>query len=383
MKTLFPHKILSTHKKISSHKLVSHKVRNTLAVLVSLIAITACTPKVTIEPTETLVKTYTLPRANNEVIREFNGVARAQDLTNLSFRVEGRIERIPATKGKVVEKGELLAVLEKRDFTIALSDRQARKEVSYKQAQRGKQLVDSKLMAQSEYDQMNAQYLVAKAEEKQAELYLQYTELRAPFSGIVSDVFLESFENVQPGVSVLSMQKVERIEVDVQIPDVLIAVSKKEEDRKQQVRLKVSFEAFPNTTFEGRLLEVNTEKDPLTSTYIATIAVDLDPKYKVLEGMPAKVEVNLSDMTYTYNREYLVPIEAVVMQDGSDINTQASGVWLYNPSDKSIEYRSVTLGVIVGNDIEVTSGLEDGLTIITTGAARLVKGQRVKLIEGA
>ena len=354
----------------------------TLVVLTALFAITACERSLVIEPTPTLVKTYTLPQANNEVMREFNGVARAQDLTNLSFRVEGRIERIPATKGKVVQKGDLLAVLEKRDYTIALSDRQARMEVSYKQAQRGKKLVASKLMAQSDYDQMNAQYLVAKAEEKQAELNLQYTELRAPFSGIVSDVFLESFENVQPGVSVLSLQKVERIEVEVQIPDMLIAVSKKQEDRHNKIFLDVSFEAFPNTNFKGYLLEVNTEKDPMTSTYIATIAVDLDPKYKVLEGMPAKVTVNLSDMTYTYNREFLIPIEAVVMQDGSDIDQQASGVWLYHGADNSIQYQPVTLGVIVGEKIEVTSGLDDGQTIITTGAARLVKGQQVKLQQG-
>ncbi|WP_285164341.1 efflux RND transporter periplasmic adaptor subunit [Shewanella goraebulensis] len=351
------------------------------AVGLGIVSLSACERTIDIAPTKTLVKTYTLPHANNEVMREFNGVARAQDLTNLSFRVEGRIERIPATKGKTVNKGDLLAVLEKRDYTIALSDRQARMEVSFKQAQRGKQLVESKLMAQSEYDQMNAQYLVAKAEERQAQLNLQYTELRAPFSGIVSDVFLESFENVQPGVSVLSMQKVERIEVDVQIPDMLIAVSRKHEDRQDESYLSVSFEAFPNTTFKGHLLEVNTEKDPTTSTYIATIAVDLDPKYKVLEGMPAKVTVNLSNMTYTYHREFLVPIEAVVMQDGSDIDTQTSGVWLYNAADNSIQYQPVTLGVIVGDEIEVTSGLDDGQTIITTGAARLVKGQQVKLLQ--
>ncbi|WP_394493533.1 efflux RND transporter periplasmic adaptor subunit [Shewanella sp. ENK2] len=363
------------------HSRMSSIINRLGVVALGLLSLSACERTVDIEPTKTLVKTYTLPHANNEVMREFNGVARAQDLTNLSFRVEGRIERIPATKGKSVEKGELLAVLEKRDYTIALSDRQARLEVSYKQAQRGKQLVESKLMAQSDYDEMNAQYLVAKAEERQAELNLQYTELRAPFSGIVSDVFLESFENVQPGVSVLSIQKVERIEVDVQIPDMLIAVSKKQEDRESQAKLNVSFEAFPNTQFSGRLLEVNTEKDPTTSTYIATIAVDLDPKYKVLEGMPAKVQVNLSDMTYTYHREYLVPIEAVVMQDGSDIDTQNSGVWLYNAADNSIQYQPVTLGVIVGDEIEVISGLDDGQTIITTGAARLVKGQQVQLLE--
>ncbi|WP_144212874.1 efflux RND transporter periplasmic adaptor subunit [Shewanella donghaensis] len=352
------------------------------ALVIATTALSACEPAPEITPNITKVTTYALPHIEDKVIREFNGVARAQDLTNLSFRVEGRIAQLPASKGQMVKKGQLLAVLEKRDFNFALSDRNARMEVNFKQAERAKQLVAKQLMAESDYDQMNAQYLVAKAEARQAELNLQYTELRAPFTGMVSDVFVESFENVQPGISVLSVQKIERIEVDVQVPDMLIAVSKKMTDREKKSLLEVSFEAFPNTTFNGYLLEVNTEKDPTTSTYIATIAVDLDPKYKVLEGMPAKVKVNLSNLTYTYSREFLVPIESVVMQDGSNIDLQDSGVWLYDENDQSIKYQKVTLGVIVGDKIEVVAGLVDGQVIIKTGAGRLVAGQQVHVVEG-
>ena len=360
----------------------THNLLTISALLISASALTGCEPAPEITANVTKVTTYTLPHIENTVIREFNGVARAQDLTNLSFRVEGRIAQLPASKGQMVEKGELLAVLEKRDFNFALSDRNARMEVNFKQAQRAKQLVASQLMAESDYDQMNAEYLVAKAEARQAELNLQYTELRAPFTGVVSDIFVESFENVQPGISVLSIQKIERIEVDVQVPDMLIAVSKKITDREKKSLLDVSFEAFPNSSFTGYLLEVNTEKDPTTSTYIATVAVDLDPKYKILEGMPAKVRVDLSNLTYTYSREFLVPIESVVMQDGSDIDLQDSGVWLYDETDKSIKYQQVTLGVIVGNQIEVVGGLIDGQVIIKTGAGRLVAGQQVEVVGG-
>ncbi|MDO6774148.1 efflux RND transporter periplasmic adaptor subunit [Shewanella sp. 3_MG-2023] len=359
-----------------------YSMLKSVGLLLAVMTLSGCDKSPDIEPNVTRVTTYALPVVDNSVIREFNGVARAQDLTNLSFRVGGRIAQIPASKGKQVEKGDLLAILEKTDFEIALSDRRARMEVNFKQSERGKQLVAKQLMAQSDYDQMNAQYLVAKAEARQAELNLQYTELRAPFSGVISDVFLESFENVQPGVPVVSIQKIERIEVDVQIPDMLIAVSKKAKDRSVGALLEVSFEAFPNATFDGHLLEVNTEKDPATSTYIATIAVDLDPKYKVLEGMPAKVKVDLSHLTYTYNRQFLVPIEAVIMQDGSDIEIQDSGVWLFDKSDQSIQYQHVTLGVIVGDRIEVIDGLKDGQVIIQTGASRLVAGQKVQVVGG-
>jgi RND family efflux transporter MFP subunit len=359
------------------------KINNTtnivISALVSLVFMAGCSKPLEMAHKPTLVDVYTLPSIENQVMREFNGVSRAQDLTKLSFRVEGRIARLPVSKGQTIKQGDLLAVLEKRDYEIVLNDRQARMDVTFKQAQRGKQLVNKKLMAQSEYDQMNAQYLVAKAQAKQAELSLQYTELRAPFDGMVSDVFLQSFENIQPGISVLSVQKTEQIEVDVQIPDMLIAVSRRATDESA---FEVSFEAFQGVVFQGRLLEINTEKDPTTSTYIATIAVDLDDQYKVLEGMPAKVKVNLSNMTYTYSRQFLLPIKAVVMKDGDQLAHQKSGVWVYQANTKTVQYQPVKLGVIVGDNIEVVSGLKDGQTIITTGASRMIEGQQVQLIQG-
>ncbi|RTR37113.1 efflux RND transporter periplasmic adaptor subunit [Shewanella canadensis] len=341
-----------------------------------------CSEPVVIEPYVARVETYTLPKSNNQVIREFNAVARAQDLTPLSFRVDGRIGSIPVVKGQRVKKGDLLAALDKRDYEIALNDRTARMEVSRKQAERVKLLVDKQLVAQSEYDQINAQYLVSRAEARQAQLYLDYTELRAPFDGVVSDVLLESFENVQPGSAIVTMHKIERIDVEVQIPDILLAVSKRNDIKAQRQVYDVTFDAYPEVVFKGTILEMNTEKDPSSYTFIATLAVPLDEQYKVLEGMPAKVKANLSNLTYTYSRQHLVPIDAVLMRDGSEISEQEAGVWLYQADSHSVKYQRVKLGVIVGDTIEVVAGLADGQVIITSGGKRLVDGQRVELIKG-
>ncbi|MGE6649861.1 efflux RND transporter periplasmic adaptor subunit [Shewanella colwelliana] len=350
--------------------------------LVGGLALIGCSEPMVIESSAARVETFTLPHTNNQVIREFNAVARAQDLTPLSFRVDGRISSIPVVKGQRVKKGTLLAALDKQDYQIVLNDRRARMEVASKQAQRTKQLVDKELIAQSEYDQINAQYLVSSAEAKQAQLYLDYTELRAPFDGVVSDVLVESFENIQPGSEIVTMHKIERIDVEVQIPDILLAVSRRHDARAQKQEYDVTFEAFPDVVFKGTILEMNTEKDPSSYTFIATLAVPLDEEYKVLEGMPAKVKANLSHLTYTYSRQHLVPINAVLMRDGSEINAQEGGVWLYQADSNSVTYQQVKLGVIVGDMIEVVEGLADGQVIITGGGKRLVDGQKVELIKG-
>lgn len=328
------------------------------------------------------VAVYQIPQADSKVERVFNAVARAQDLTKLAFRVDGKIANILVTNGQKVQQGDLLAVLDKRDYEVNLEDRKARMQSTYNQFQRAQIMLDKKLMAQSEYDQMRAQYLVAKAQYRSAELELSYTELRAPFDGLISNVALDSFVNIQPGTQVLTMHKVDFIEVDVQVPDSLLAVSKRKEYNEQRRQYKVVFDAYPEQTFIGTTLEVNTEKDPATKTYIVTLQVPLDDKHPVLEGMPAQVEVDLNSATYTYSRAQTIPLSAVAMLDGDKLTEQIASVWIYNADNHTVSARQVTLGVITGSMIEITQGLNAGDVIIASGINRLVEGQTVELRKG-
>ncbi|MEE1672320.1 efflux RND transporter periplasmic adaptor subunit [Agarivorans aestuarii] len=345
-------------------------------VMLSLLA--ACGKDTNIVEQEQVVEVYNLPEASNTVDRDFNGIARAHDLAELSFRVDGEIRQILVKKGQKVNKGDLLAELDKRDYQIIVNDREARLTLTKQQFERAKALLDQKLLSQSEYDKMRAEYLVASADYKKAQLMLKYTELRAPFDGIVGDVFTDPFVNVQPGSAVLSMHKVDFVEVDVQLPDMIIAVAKLGKDRINRMEIDVNFEAFPDRTFSGIPYELNLEKDQSTRSYIATILVPFDKNFAVLEGMQAKVSIDLSDVTYTYSRDFLVPIAAVVMPDGSNLNQQRPIVWRYK-ADKTVEKQEVTIGTLSGDFIEINQGLNDGDVIVSVGANRLVDGQSVVL----
>ncbi|MFO6425084.1 efflux RND transporter periplasmic adaptor subunit [Motilimonas sp. KMU-193] len=358
------------------------KLTKCATLILTCLSLMACQEVSIQQKPPAMVAVYQIPQADQKVERVFNAVARAQELTKLAFRVDGKIANILVTNGQQVKQGDLLAVLDKRDYEVNLSDRRARMQSTYNQFQRAQKMLDKKLMAQSEYDQMRAQYLVAKAEHRSAELQLSYTELRAPFDGLISNVALDSFVNIQPGTEVLTMHKIEFIEVDVQVPDSLLAVSKRKEYDEQRRQYKVVFDAYPEQTFTGTTLEVNTEKDPATKTYIVTLQVPLNAQYPVLEGMPAQVEVDLNDATYTYSRAQTIPLSAVAMLDGDKLAEQKASVWIYNADSQTVSARQVTLGVITGSMIEVTQGLNAGDTIIASGVNRLVEGQTVELRKG-
>ncbi|MDO6687819.1 MULTISPECIES: efflux RND transporter periplasmic adaptor subunit [unclassified Agarivorans] len=348
--------------------------------LITLI-LAGCSVEESIEMPEQIVEIYSLPTEVNSVQRDFNGIARAHDLVDLAFRVDGEIKSININKGQKVNKGDVLAVLDKRDYQIVVDDRKARLVLTEQQFERAKALLDKKLLSQSEYDKMRAEYLVALADYKKATLMFEYTELKAPFDGIIGDVFSDPFVNVQPGSAVLSLHKVDFVEVDVQLPDMILAVAKLGENRIKNLDVKVTYEAFPDKTFTATPYELNLEKDTSTRSYIATFLVPFDNQFGVLEGMPAKVSIDLSDLTYTYSRDFLVPVAAVVMPDGSRIGQQRPVVWRYK-DDQTVESQEVELGTLSGDMIEINQGLNDGDVIVSVGANKLVDGQKVVLKKG-
>lgn len=351
----------------------------TICMLSSLVLM-ACSKPITIEESLLLVSVFELPEVEHTNQRSFKGVAKAHDLVELSFRVDGRISEIPVAKGQVIKKGDVLAQLDQTDYQVTLDDRRAKQVLTAKQHDRAKTLLAKKLMSQAEYDKIRAEFLVAKAQFKMAELELKYTTLKAPFDGVVGDVFADSFENILPGVSVLSSHKTDLIEVNVEVPDIILAVTTNANDESARAKriFDVVFEAYPEKTFSGTPLELNIQKDPVTRTYIATLTVPIEPNYKLLEGMPATVSVDLSGVSHRYKDEYLLPVNAVVLPDGGKLAQQEAFVWLYNSENQTVSSQAVQVGALIGDMIEVSGGLEGGELIISNGASRLTEGQKVE-----
>ena len=155
--------------------------------MLSSFVLMACSKPITIEQSLMRVSVFELPEVEHTNQRSFKGVAKAHDLVELSFRVDGRISEIPITKGQLIKKGDVLAQLDQTDYQVALDDRRAKQVLTSKQNERAKTLLDKKLMSEAEYDKIHAEFLVAKAQLKMAELELQYTTLKAPFDGIVGE----------------------------------------------------------------------------------------------------------------------------------------------------------------------------------------------------
>ena len=144
---------------------------------------------------------------------EFSGRFEAVASVEVRARVSGFIDKINFKDGQIVNVGDPLFTIDKRPFEIAVESAQAdvarmkaQVDIAELQVERGAALVKSRNIPDSEYDQRKstlavaqAQLKAAQAAQRNAELNLDWTDVRAPLAGRISDRKVDAGHLIQGG----------------------------------------------------------------------------------------------------------------------------------------------------------------------------------------
>src|SRR5690606_41239300 len=140
----------------------------------------------------------------------------------LAFRVNGELVSLPAQSGQVVKEGTLLARLDPADFQLRLDDRKARFELAQSQFRRIDDLFTQGQISRAQYDQAKAELDISKAAMATARTELSYTELRAPFAGVVAEVYADNHQPVTAGETLGVLQAADQPEGAAEGPAKLV-----------------------------------------------------------------------------------------------------------------------------------------------------------------
>src|SRR5690554_504113 len=138
--------------------------------------------------------------------RRFPGTVAATQTANLTFRIGGELTMLAARPGQTVTEGQVIAKLDPTDYALAVEQAEARAELAKAQFSRTQQLLRDGIISQAEFDQAKAEQQMARASLNSARTNLSYTELRAPFAGVVATLHVEPYENIAPQQPVLTLQ---------------------------------------------------------------------------------------------------------------------------------------------------------------------------------
>lgn len=316
-------------------------------------------------------------------IRSFSGVAQAGLESNLSFKVPGTIKRIAVKVGDKVKRGELIAQLDPSDYELqvqqadaSLANAQAQARNAKANYDRIRTLYENNSASRSELDGARAASESAeagvRAVEKQLELarlQLSYTTIRAPTAGAIAQVNAEINENIQIGQTVVILTSGSQIEVQVSIPEVLIT------QIKQNKKVTVTFDAIPDREFTATVREVGVAAIGVGTAFPVTVRLDKgDPAIR--PGMAAEVAFLFESKDE--KERYIVPSHAVTE------DREGRFVWIVEPiSDEpgygTVHRRSVAVGDLTTEGLEIFEGLSDGDLVVTAGMSRLTQGLKVKI----
>ncbi|HHF0554393.1 TPA: multidrug efflux RND transporter periplasmic adaptor subunit VmeY [Vibrio antiquarius] len=335
-----------------------------------------------------LVVTQDVTVIDYQPSKSYIGRIEAVEDTNITAQISGYLKARHFEEGQMVEKGQLLYSIEPSSFEAQVASAKAalaQAKAALKKAEldhtRGKNLLPRGSISQSEFDALTAALLGAKAELeaanaqlKLAEVNLSYTQIRAPFSGRISDTKVSTGDLVSPSSGVLTTL--------VSLDPVHTSFSVSERERlamgmdqvkgdgsAESNRVEVQLELENGQFFEhlGKLDFLGNRIDTKTGT-IAMRALVPNPEQKLLPGQ--HIKVNLRDKN----------TKDVIVIPRRAVQTDLEGDFVMVMAEGSVaERRNVELGPQVEQGIIIREGLEQEDTVITQGLQRVRNGVEVRI----
>lgn len=296
------------------------------------------------------------------------GTVKASEDINLAAEASGRIVEMKVRRGSRVAKGAPIAKIDDAPLVLEVARVRAQNENARENYERRKAIWEKDKIG-SELDLIAAKTTFEQTEAalKLLELQLERTVLRAPFNAVVEDIISEVGETVVTGTPVVRLISDGAVRVRAGVPARFAESVRVGDD------VEVTFDEYRNDAIRSRISFVGTSIDPQARTF--TIEANIpNPGNKYKIDMISNVRIQ----TRTFD-EVLVLAQEFVFR-----NEDGYQVYLVGADDNGNPIavaRQVTTGSLFNNRVVITSGLNPGDEVITTGASSVENRTRINVVK--
>lgn len=276
--------------------------------------------------------------------------------------VRGRVVQIMVEEGQILKKGEVIAKLDDRDYRTRLARIEANYKLAKLEFERYVQLSKQKIASESEKDRTEARLKDLTAQRAEARLELSRTRITSPIGGRLNELKVEVGDLLMPSQDVAQILQFDEVKVTVGVPesDVAAIFDLDEAD--------VIIEALGNRRVKGKKIFLSRQPRTLARLYNLELGIPNEDG-RILPGMFAKVEL----VKEVFPSGLAIPLYAVISR-GNDR-------FVYVEKDGRVEKRPIELGVLVGWEVHVISGLMPGERVVVVGHRFLDDGQAVSVVK--
>jgi HlyD family secretion protein len=347
---------------------------------------------VEVEPVQASVQTSSGPSAGTPILTA-SGYLVARHQSVISSKIQGRLSGLYVEEGSYVKKDEVIARLEDSDYKAAVA--KAKADIEYAQAnlaemerearlQQG--LFKDKVVSQDALDAADSRVALAKAtidQDKAALLMqqanLEFTEIRAPFDGVVVKKMSEVGESVAPippGVNIstssgaiVAIADMNSLEAEVDVNESNVG------ELGPNFPADITVQAIPNHTYKGVLRQVIPTADRTKAT--VTVKVSILDKDRLIKP---EMSCNVTFLEPPKKGEQKEAVAQRIVTIPKDAITTRNGKPVVYVIDNN---KAREVAVVTGNDLNgqviIKSGLVGTESLVNNPPQKVVDGTSVKI----
>jgi len=332
-------------------------------------------PKMVKEEVRVPVRTYYPISTHSEEIL-ISGMVSAKQTAVISTKVMGYIEKISVKPGDVVKRGQTLVVINSSDLKAKEAQAQAmvtEAEAVQKDAQRDyqrfKTLYEQESVSDKELENVTLRYTSAKAHVQMARQGLKdvrsqlaYTNVKAPFSGVVTQRTIDEGNLANPGMPLLCVEQSGDMNVTASVPENYVTSI----HVGDQVKIDVKSVSM---MINGTVSELSPSATMTGGQYGLKISISQKDKAKLRAGMYAGIHLSNHSAERTA-AQILVKKTSIIIKD------QLTGVYVADKDNRALLHW-VRLGNEIGDEVVILSGINTTDRVIENADFKLYNGQKI------
>lgn len=304
-----------------------------------------------------------------------SGKIEASKSAVLSTRMMGFVSKVNVEVGDQVKKGQLLISINSTDLLAKKAQITAKAnaaESAFKNAEKDFNrftiLFKKQSISQKELDDVATQFEMAKSNlhavhemKNELDAQLNYTLIKAPFNGIITQKHIKQGNMANPGMPLLAIENAENLQVTTLISET--DIYKIAKDSKATIFVKSS-----NQILKGKVSSISSSSKNSGGQF--SVKIDLESTNKnILSGMYTNIEIDTKIAT---TQSVIVPKSAIITRG------QLSGIYTISSSNTAI-LRWLRLGKSFDDKIEVLSGLNSNEKYIISSKGKLYNGASISI----
>ena len=299
-----------------------------------------------------------------EMLAMYSGTAtlEAEADAEVIAKVGGEVRRLFVEEGDHVRAGQVLAQLDDRQLRLQAAQSRAARAKAERDFNRQVELHSKGLVSAGAFEGLKYDLDNQVAADDLAQLNLSYSEIRAPFAGIVSERHVKLGQEIAVSTSMFRVTDPTPLKASVFIPERELARLKPGQSAS------ISVDALAGRSFPAAVRLVSPVVDAATATFKVTLEVN-DPKGDLKPGMFARVGIVFERRADALT----IPRVALLDTDGS------SNVFVVTAG--KAEQRAIKTGLSNAGRVEIIEGLKGNEQIVVVGQNGLKDGNPVRVVS--